>query len=159
MRKNAVGMKKKGSDNGPPAEKQILYSLSGVVVPGEVLALMGPSGGGKTSLLSAVAGRAKFSKMEGAVTFNGSALTKDVKRRIGFVLQDDLLFESLTVYETLYFAAMLRLPQKMPRKQKLDRVETVLKALGLVKCRNTIGERSCLRWCKRVKGVLVMGTS
>lgn len=140
MQKNALGLKRKGAGDAPPAEKQILFGLSGHVAPGEVLALMGPSGGGKTSLLSALAGRAKFTRREGTVTFNGSKLTKDVKRRIGFVMQDDLLFESLTVYETLYYAAMLRLPQEMPRQSKLDRVDTVIKALGLVKCQNTISE-------------------
>ena len=53
-------------------------------------------------------------------------------------LQDDLLFESLTVYETLYYAAMLRLSSSMSTQEKKDRVETVLKALGLIKCRGTI---------------------
>lgn len=53
-------------------------------------------------------------------------------------LQDDLLFESLTVYETLFFAAMLRLPSSMTRKEKKARVEVVIQALGLDKCRGTI---------------------
>ncbi len=48
------------------------------------------------------------------------------------------MFESLTVYETLYYAAMLRLPSTMTSQAKKDRVETVLKALGLNKCRGTI---------------------
>ncbi len=56
----------------------------------------------------------------------------------GQLMQDDLLFESLTVHETLYYAAMLRLPSTMTKQAKKDRVETVLKALGLNKCRDTV---------------------
>ena len=52
--------------------------------------------------------------------------------------QDDLLFESLTVYETLYYAAMLRLPGGMPREEKLGRVQAVVSALGLGACQGTI---------------------
>ena len=52
--------------------------------------------------------------------------------------QDDLLYESLTVYETLYYAAMLRLPQHMDHEVKTDRVETVITALGLSSCKDTI---------------------
>jgi ABC-type branched-subunit amino acid transport system ATPase component len=64
------------------------------MVPGELLALMGPSGSGKTSLLSIIAGRAaKAVETKGRVTTGGQRLTKADKRRIGFVLQDDLLYE------------------------------------------------------------------
>lgn len=52
--------------------------------------------------------------------------------------QDDLLYESLTVYETLYYAAMLRLPRHMPHADKLRRVELAITALGLASCRDTI---------------------
>lgn len=44
----------------------------------------------------------------------------------------------LTVYETLYFSAMLRLPRTWTKEAKMDRVEMVLEALGLQKCRDTI---------------------
>ena len=58
-------------------------------------------------------------------------------------LQDDLLYESLTVYETLYYAAMLRLPQHMDHAAKIDRIDSVITALGLVSCKDTIiGEQS-----------------
>lgn len=118
---------------------QILFDVSGTVYPGEVLALMGPSGSGKTTLLSIAAGRAQRSmKTTGLVTFNGCTLDKPMKRRIGYVMQDDLLYESLTVRETLYYAAMLRLPRSMPRQEKLDRIDAVLNALGLTKCKDTI---------------------
>ncbi len=53
-------------------------------------------------------------------------------------LQDDLLYESLTVYETLYYAAMLRLPRRMSADEKRARVNTVIQALGLETCKDTI---------------------
>jgi ABC-type multidrug transport system ATPase subunit len=64
------------------------------MLPGEMLALMGPSGSGKTSLLSIISGRApKAVITSGKVTSNGARFTKAAKRRVGFVLQDDLLYE------------------------------------------------------------------
>lgn len=42
------------------------------------------------------------------------------------------------MYETLYYAAMLRLPQHMDHTAKTTRVDTVITALGLSSCKNTI---------------------
>jgi hypothetical protein len=54
----------------------------------------GPSGSGKTSLLSVISGRApRAVRTAGRVTVNGQPFTKQAKRRVGFVLQDDLLYE------------------------------------------------------------------
>lgn len=78
------------------------------------------------------------------MAFNGRPLTKRLRRSIGFVLQDDLLYENLTVYETLYYAAMLRLPREMPEADKVSRVNAVIAALGIESCRNTIIGAS---WC------------
>lgn len=118
---------------------QILYEVNGMVEPKEVLALMGPSGSGKTTLLNILGARStKQVKIKGQVTFNGESLNKGMKRKIGFVMQDDLLYQSLTVFETLYYAAMLRLPKAMTREKKLERIDNVIDALKLEKCRNTI---------------------
>jgi ABC-type Na+ transport system ATPase subunit NatA len=76
--------------------------------------------------------------VSGGVLFNGAPMTKRAKRSLGFVLQDDLLYEALTVQETLYYAAMLRLPRSMSTAQKKERVGEVIAALGLAKCRDTI---------------------
>ncbi|KXZ52591.1 hypothetical protein GPECTOR_9g636 [Gonium pectorale] len=121
----------------PPKERQILFNVSGEVHPGEVLALMGPSGGGKTSLLTLLGGRST-ARLGGAITFNGQPLNKPIKRKLGYVAQDDLLYAELTVYETLYFAALLRLPRSWSRADKLARVEMVVAGLGLERCRDTI---------------------
>ena len=51
---------------------------------------------------------------------------------------DDLYFESLTVYETLKFAANLKLPPSLSKKERLQRVNTIIDELDLNKCRDTI---------------------
>ncbi|THU73650.1 hypothetical protein C4D60_Mb04t25090 [Musa balbisiana] len=58
--------------------------------------------------------------------------------RIGFVTQDDVLFAHLTVRETLTYAALLRLPRTMTRKQKEERAMNVINELGLERCQDTI---------------------
>lgn len=42
------------------------------------------------------------------------------------------------MHETLYYAAMLRLPRDMSKEDKLARVDAIIAALGLVKCKDTI---------------------
>lgn len=136
-----IGLKSASSGKEQTKEemRQVLYSITGECEPGEMLALMGPSGSGKTTLLSILGGRApKQTQQEGKVLFNGRKLTKRIKRQIGFVLQDDLLYATLTVHETLYFAAMLRLPKHKTKAEKLERVDGVINALGLQRCRDTI---------------------
>ncbi|CAB4289194.1 unnamed protein product [Prunus armeniaca] len=114
----------------------ILHGISGSVLPGEVLALMGPSGGGKTTLLNLLSGRVKLNS--GTITYNDQPYTKSLKRRIGYVMQDDLLFPHLTVKETLTYAALLRLPITLTRNQKEERAMDVINELGLERCQDTL---------------------
>ncbi|KAJ7963578.1 ABC transporter G family member [Quillaja saponaria] len=116
--------------------KQILKGITGSIGPGEILALMGPSGSGKTTLLKVIGGRL-LDNVRGKITYNDVQYNSAVKRRIGFVTQDDVLFPQLTVEETLVFSAFLRLPSDMSRQQKYSRVELIVKELGLERCRHT----------------------
>ncbi|XP_010676075.2 ABC transporter G family member 26 isoform X2 [Beta vulgaris subsp. vulgaris] len=127
--------------------KYILKGITGSIGPGEILALMGPSGSGKTTLLKIIGGRLQ-ENVRGTVTYNSISYSAALKRRIGFVTQDDVLFPQLSVEETLVFAAYLRLPSSMSRKQKYQRVEMIIKELGLERCRHT-----------RVGGGLIRGIS
>ncbi|KAL9147151.1 hypothetical protein ABFS82_13G156000 [Erythranthe guttata] len=97
---------------------------------------MGPSGSGKTTLLKIIGGRLN-ENVKGSVTYNDISYSPVLKRRIGFVTQDDVLFPQLTVEETLVFAASLRLPSRMSVRQKYERVEMIVKELGLERCRHT----------------------
>ncbi|XP_020533023.1 ABC transporter G family member 22 isoform X2 [Jatropha curcas] len=118
------------------SDKYVLHGISGSAHPGEVLALMGPSGGGKTSLLNLLSGRVKFTS--GSIAYNGRPYTKSLKRRIGFVTQDDVLFPHLTVKETLTYAALLRLPNILTREQKKERAMKVITELGLERSQNSV---------------------
>ncbi|OMO83785.1 hypothetical protein CCACVL1_11194 [Corchorus capsularis] len=127
--------------------KEILKGITGSTGPGEILALMGPSGSGKTTLLKIIGGRLT-DNVKGNITYNDIPYTPALKRRIGFVTQDDILLPQLTVEETLVFSAFLRLPNDMSLQQKYAKVEMIMKELGLERCRHT-----------RIGGGLVKGIS
>ncbi|KAL4586544.1 hypothetical protein LXL04_011180 [Taraxacum kok-saghyz] len=115
----------------------LLNGVSGVVRPGELLAMMGPSGSGKTTLLTALGGRLP-GKTSGTITYNGQPFSSSMKRKIGFVTQDDVLYPHLTVLETLTYAAMLRLPKTLTLEEKVEQAELIIIELGLTRCRNSI---------------------
>ncbi|KAI8539243.1 hypothetical protein RHMOL_Rhmol09G0166700 [Rhododendron molle] len=126
-----------------PATKTILNGASGIVRPGELLAMLGPSGSGKTTLLTALAGRLPR-KVSGTITYDGQPFSGSVKRKTGFVPQDDILYPHLTVLETLTYAALLKLPSKLTKDGKIEQAELVIEELGLTKCRdNVIGGPLC----------------
>uniref|UniRef100_A0A803LHR4 ABC transporter domain-containing protein n=1 Tax=Chenopodium quinoa TaxID=63459 RepID=A0A803LHR4_CHEQI len=122
----------KNSEN----EKYILQGVSGSATPGELLAMIGPSGGGKTTLLNLLSGRVKYNS--GTITYNNLPYTKSLKRKIGFVMQDDVAFPHLTVKETLTYAALLRLPNTLSKEQKKDRAMEVITDLGLERCQDSM---------------------
>lgn len=116
-------------------DRQILQNVSGKVHPGEMLAIMGPSGSGKTTLLNILAGR--LSPGSGEILLNGTNLNKKVKKKICYVLQEDIFFAHLTLQETLTFSAMLRLPDTLSKDQKLQKVEEIVDNLDIRKCLHT----------------------
>ncbi|KAF8412582.1 hypothetical protein HHK36_000551 [Tetracentron sinense] len=118
-------------------EKTILNGITGMVCPGEILAMLGPSGSGKTTLLTALGGRL-HGKLSGKITYNGQPFSSSIKRRTGFVAQDDVLYPHLTVTETLVFTALLRLPDTLSRDEKVRHAEGVITELGLTRCRNSM---------------------
>ncbi|CAA2996704.1 ABC transporter G family member 21 [Olea europaea subsp. europaea] len=118
-------------------KRNILNGVSGVVRPGELLSMLGPSGSGKTTLLTALAGRLP-GNISGSITYNGLPFSSSIKRKTGFVTQDDILYPHLTVLETLKYAALLRLPNKLTRKEKIEHVELIIMELRLTTCRNSM---------------------
>ncbi|KAJ7953284.1 ABC transporter-like protein [Quillaja saponaria] len=118
-------------------EKSILNGITGMACPGEILAMLGPSGSGKTTLLTAIGGRLP-GKLSGKITYNGKPFSGAIKRRTGFVAQDDVLYPHLTVTETLVFTALLRLPNSLTHDEKVQHAEQVITELGLSRCRNSM---------------------
>jgi len=82
---------------------------------GTVTAIMGPSGSGKTTLLKLLGGQLSDGSFSGQRLVNGRSLAADaydqLMRNQAFVPQEDTLLESLTVWATLVYAALLRLPK------------------------------------------------
>lgn len=126
-------------------ERTILNNITGMVSPGEILAVLGPSGSGKSTLLNVLAGRLHGHGCTGTVLPNNKKPTKQIAKRTGFVAQDDVLYPHLTVRETLIFCSLLRLPNSLSRKEKTEIAESVISELGLTKCENTIIGNSFIR--------------
>ena len=115
------------SDNG-------MHDLSFTLRNGEMLAIMGGSGTGKTTLLSLLNGSMK--PQEGTITINGHDISEPAaKDLIGYVPQDDLLIEELTVYQNLWFTAKLCF-EGLTDKEIDRRVLKTLKDLGLDATKN-----------------------
>ncbi|KAJ3130584.1 hypothetical protein HK101_005054, partial [Irineochytrium annulatum] len=115
----------------------VLEGVSGCVNPGEVMAIMGGSGAGKTTLLDILAGKSKTGTVAGDILVNGKKIKHDDYRSIiGYVDQEDTLMDTLTVYETILYSALLRLPRSMSLDHKKLRVEETLMELDIVHIAN-----------------------
>ncbi|MDO4496215.1 MAG: ATP-binding cassette domain-containing protein [Bacteroidales bacterium] len=112
-----------------PNSENGIHDLSFDLNSGELLAIMGGSGAGKTTMLTLLNGTLK--PQSGSITINGHDISEPAaKELIGFVPQDDLLIEELTVYQNLWYTAKLCFAGMSD--QELDaRVMKVLTELGL----------------------------
>jgi ABC-type multidrug transport system ATPase subunit/pSer/pThr/pTyr-binding forkhead associated (FHA) protein len=114
--------------DGRQGERILLNDISVPIEPGQLVALVGGSGTGKSTLLKTLLGIAPLNR--GVILLNGDNLRQhfDIYRsQIGYVPQDDIVHPDLTVTEVLSYACQLRLPPETP-------VNSVVKAtLGQVK--------------------------
>ena len=123
-------------------DKVILSNVSGHASSGTVTAIIGSSGGGKTSLLNALAGRLERGGiLSGEITVNGDPV--DDTFRAAYVQQDDLLFPMMTVRETFEFAANMRV--KVDKESRVTLVNKIIDKLSLRKCADTIVGSSTTR--------------
>ncbi|CAF1440836.1 unnamed protein product [Rotaria magnacalcarata] len=113
--------------------KQILYDINGVFKSG-MNAILGPTGSGKSSLLDILADRKDRNGLEGEVLLDGQPQMPEYKYCVGYVVQDNILSETLTVRENIRFSANLRLSKTISRKTKATIVEHVIEQLGLEGC-------------------------
>ena len=111
--------------------KKILQRVNLSFRGGELVALLGPSGSGKSTLLKALCG---FSPGEGVVYLGDQELYSNFdqyRMMLGYVPQDDLVHQLLSVSATLEYAARLRLPAEMPEPLRKAKVNQILKVLEL----------------------------
>ncbi|CDW81306.1 abc transporter family protein [Stylonychia lemnae] len=130
--------------------KKILTNISGYAKPKEMIAIMGASGSGKTSLLNVLAQRLALSPgsvLSGEVKCNNRDLDVTDFGKIGaFVQQDDILIETMTPRESFVFAAKLR--TSLDDYSILVKVGQIISRLGLEQCADT-----------RIGGVMLKGIS
>jgi len=108
-----------------------LQNISLAETGGKLIGIMGGSGSGKSTLLSVLNGSERPSS--GRVLINGINIHEkphEVEGVIGFIPQDDLLMEDLTVYENLYYSARLCFGH-YSHEEISDTVNRVLASLGL----------------------------
>ena len=114
-------------------QKALINNVSGTFKAGELTAIMGSSGAGKSTLLNILAGRIPKDKIQGEVTANGHPF--DFNEFGGFanyVMQQDVLIETLTVRETLEFAADLKM--NVSEETKHRRIDRLIKKFKLNRC-------------------------
>ncbi|EPR77731.1 ABC-transporter like protein, partial [Spraguea lophii 42_110] len=114
----------------PGKYAHLIKNCSGKARKGKLMAIMGPSGRGKTTMLKALVGRIPSgSKTKGVILGDGKE--RDVNEwmtKSGYVDQDDNIFESLTVYDTIMYAAKFRMANQNRIKEK---VQNILKDLQI----------------------------
>ncbi|KAK9708293.1 FAD-dependent urate hydroxylase [Basidiobolus ranarum] len=114
-------------------KKQVLNNVHGIVKPGQVMAIMGASGAGKTTFLDILARKNKSGLVTGDIFVNGRIVSdSQFKRVVGYVDQEDTLMPTLTVYETILYSALLRLPREMSAEAKKNRVYETMSELGIL---------------------------
>jgi ABC-type multidrug transport system ATPase subunit len=133
----ARAFSKKKSSPSHTHVKTILDNVSADMPSGSLTAIIGGSGSGKTSLLNSMSGRINGTRLatQGRTLFNGN---EDASRiRSAYVIQQDILLPTLTVRETLTYAAELRLPSSVGKEKRKQLVEEVILELSLKEAANT----------------------
>jgi ABC-type multidrug transport system ATPase subunit len=111
----------------------LLQDISLTYQPREFIVVVGQSGGGKSTLLDAIAGYRPAT--QGKVLVNNIDIYQNfdfIRNEIGYVPQRDIIHMELTVYQALDYAAQLRMPKDTTREERHKRILEVLEELDLV---------------------------
>lgn len=119
-------------------EKQLLHDVSGFVKPGKLVALMGSSGAGKTTLMDVLSQRKDSGRLEGHIRVNGQPQGISFQRETGYCEQNDVHEPRSTVREALIFSARLRQNHDVPDEEKIAYVEHIMDLLELTPLQHAI---------------------
>ncbi len=123
----------------PDGKKTILDRVSMHIDANDLVAIIGGSGAGKSTLLNAISGMASHSvgcvKIDQHDFFRNYSVLKNI---IGYVPQQDIVFDNLTVKSMLMYTAELRMPSDTTRTEKEARIAQVLDMVGLLPHRETL---------------------
>eukprot|EP01133_Synstelium_polycarpum_P008978 gene8978-10529_t len=137
---STVGIAKKGT------EKNILTDLNFFLKPGSMVLMLGSPGCGKTAVMKALADQMLDERITGSLLFNGKAPNSNTHHRdVSYVVQDDHHMAPFTVKETFKFSADMQMKEGTTEEQKNERVDYILKTLGLEKQRDTVVGNEFLR--------------
>lgn len=120
------------------SRKKILNQVNCRIESNEFVAIIGGSGAGKTTFMNAINGFDK--KIQGNISYNGIDLRKnfnELKNLIGYVPQEDIIYENLTLRRMLYFTARIKMPGDTSKKEINDRINQVLQMVELSEHQNT----------------------
>ena len=129
---------KKVKDKKGGGLKELLKDVSIIIKEGSLVALLGTSGAGKTTLMNCLNGM-DTTGLEGKIKYKGHDLIKDFKRykyQIGSVPQENVFHEDRIVEEELLNAAELKLPRTTSYKKIVESVNWTIKKLKLENVRN-----------------------
>ncbi|MFY8137552.1 MAG: ATP-binding cassette domain-containing protein, partial [Flavobacteriales bacterium] len=120
----------------PSTKKQALHQFNLEEQSGNLVGIMGGSGAGKSTLLNVLNGN--YTPTYGRVTINGLDIHHqpgEVSGILGYVAQDDLLIEELTVFQNLYYNAKLCFNDKTDEQLEVM-VSHTLQSIGLYECKD-----------------------
>lgn len=122
-------------------DQKILDNLNIVFEPGKLSVIVGPSGSGKTTLQNLIAGLEGAYPAEavktGEILFNGEQLpVEKIRKIVGFVFQDDVILETMTVQEAIDLSVKLRV--KLDRKLGDNLVKRMISLSQLEKAKDVI---------------------
>mmetsp|Transcript_93850 Transcript_93850/g.303727 ORF Transcript_93850/g.303727 Transcript_93850/m.303727 type:complete len:824 (+) Transcript_93850:61-2532(+) len=122
-----------------PSGKRVLNGVTGRFEAGSMCAIMGPSGVGKTTFMNTLCGKATYGQMFGSMKINGQETNpKDLKGFMGFVPQDDIVHQDLTVREQIQFSVRLRGDRRFSGSRVELITEDVLNVMQIDHIQNSI---------------------
>ncbi|OLY84454.1 ATP-binding cassette sub-family G member 2 [Smittium mucronatum] len=138
LNKVSYSVKSGAKKRGP--QKIVINNISIEMRGGELLAIIGASGSGKTTILNMIAGRLTKGSVMGEILFNGELRDpKNFKNILSYVEQDDNLNPYLTVQETIEYMAKLRLPSsKSSNIDKAERVNQYINEMKLTSFKDSL---------------------
>jgi ABC-type multidrug transport system ATPase subunit/pSer/pThr/pTyr-binding forkhead associated (FHA) protein len=116
--------------------KTLLRGVRFALEPRRLMSIVGPSGAGKSTLLRALTGQSPADR--GSVLYGGRDLyaSLDLRQRMGYVPQEDLLHSELSVREALGYAAELRFARDVDAAARSARIDEVIAELSLGECQH-----------------------